>query len=363
MFNLGECFVSDFENARSLFLITAKALGAKTRSYKHSLSGPRGEELATDVATFGNPDAKRVLLLVSGTHGVEGYCGSGLQVAHMRSGLIGEIGHDLTIKMVHALNPYGFAFKRRVNEDNVDLNRNFVEFNNQRLRNVEYDDIHDLLMTPPTLSGRLRRKLGLTYYIVTKGMRALQAAVTNGQYQHPNGLFYGGKEPSWSRNTWDTILQDRCASDQRVLIIDYHTGLGKRAAAELIAPSLSEGADSWRSKVMRACFGSDRIKYLGQGNAVATKITGDLLSYTSTRKGIQTAAVCAEFGTLPPLSVLDALIDENWAFQNPTANRSREQPERLLRAFSPNDAKWRQAVWNEAAATTKWAIKGLREAA
>ena len=29
--------------------------------------------------------------------------------------------------MIHALNPFGFAHLRRANEDNVDLNRNFVD--------------------------------------------------------------------------------------------------------------------------------------------------------------------------------------------------------------------------------------------
>jgi hypothetical protein len=87
------------------------------------------------------------------------------------------------------------------------------------------------------------------------------------------------------------------------------------------------------------------------------------LSFTFRRRGIEAAGVSAEFGTLPPLTVPDALIDENWAFQNPTAHRYNKQKEKLLRAFAPDDGTWRQAVWNEAVRTTRQAIEGLLKAA
>jgi Protein of unknown function (DUF2817) len=352
-FELDDCFASTFSSAREKFLSSAKALGAQPKSYTHPATGPNGETLATDVADFGDPRAAHVLMLVSGTHGVEGYCGSGLQIAHMRSGLIAELKSSVALRMVHALNPYGFAYKRRVNENNVDLNRNFIDFDSERSPNTGYGKLHHLLMTPPTLGGRLRRKLMLSHYVLTRGLRALQTAVTRGQYEHPDGLFYGGDSPSWSRNTWTSILQD-CGSSQRVMIIDYHTGLGKRGAGELISP-LDEDQNSWRSRATRTCFGD--VKNLR--DSVAVEVIGDLLSYSFLQKELQVAGVYLELGTFPPLSVLDAMIDENWTYHNLSMDQTSVQRERLLQVFTPDDAEWRKAVWNKAFATTKSAIDGL----
>jgi hypothetical protein len=67
-----------------------------------------------------------MLVLISGTHGVEGFAGSACQLAAVRLGLFGELPSDLAVLMIHSINPYGFAFCRRVTESNVDLNRNCV---------------------------------------------------------------------------------------------------------------------------------------------------------------------------------------------------------------------------------------------
>ncbi len=50
-------------------------------SYPHPLPGPQGENLYTDVARVGPVTASRLMLVVSGTHGVEGYYGSDCQIA------------------------------------------------------------------------------------------------------------------------------------------------------------------------------------------------------------------------------------------------------------------------------------------
>lgn len=355
-FELDDCFASTFSSAREKFLSSARALGAQHQAYIHPLPGPDGEELATDVATFGDPRGKRLLILVSGTHGVEGYCGSGLQVAHMQSEVIGKLGSDLTIKMVHALNPHGFAYKRRVDECNVDLNRNFIDFCRKPLANAEYGKLHRLLTTPPTFDGRLRRKLGLAWYIASRGMRALQTAVTQGQYEYSDGLFFGGAGPSWSRQTWDSILLD-CGGNRCVMIIDYHTGLGQRGVGELISPSNDDDPDSWRSRATRACFGPSEVKELKK--SVSAEVVGDLLSYTFLRKDLQVAGVFLEFGTVPALAVLDALIDENWAHHNPSVERSSALRERLLQVFTPDDNEWRKTIWNKALGTTRSAMLGL----
>ena len=37
-------------------------------------------------------------------------------------------------------------------------------------------------------------------YLAEHGPRAIQRAISGGQYSHPEGLFYGGAAPTWSRS-------------------------------------------------------------------------------------------------------------------------------------------------------------------
>ena len=99
---------------------------AVVQSHAHPLPGSDGLVVATDVASFGRREARRVLIVVSGTHGVEGLCGAGVQLGLLDRSLPGVLDDDVRLVLVHALNPHGFLGLHRTNEDNVDLNRNFV---------------------------------------------------------------------------------------------------------------------------------------------------------------------------------------------------------------------------------------------
>ena len=68
-----------YADSRERFLDSARRAGADVVTFDHPMRGMDGEELAIDVATAGPADADAVLLIVSGTHGVEGFTGSALQ--------------------------------------------------------------------------------------------------------------------------------------------------------------------------------------------------------------------------------------------------------------------------------------------
>src|SRR5215470_15847494 len=120
-------FAKDYVDARGKFRDAVTKAGGTIASYGNPGKGPAGEDLATDIAWFGPRAASRVLVTMSATHGVEGFCGSGIQVASLEAGFVKELPADTALLVVHALNPYGFAWIRRVTEENVDLNRNFVD--------------------------------------------------------------------------------------------------------------------------------------------------------------------------------------------------------------------------------------------
>jgi hypothetical protein len=116
--DLTQAYSGSYSEARQRFLSAALAAGATLWSYVHEATGPQGEELAMDAAWIGPRDAPRVLVILSGTHGIEGYQGSAAQLGtlHQRAR---HLPDGCAMLLVHGVNPYGFAWNRRVNEDNI----------------------------------------------------------------------------------------------------------------------------------------------------------------------------------------------------------------------------------------------------
>ena len=122
-------FPADYRTGRHNFVAACEGGGVDVVARVHPEKlGWDGKPLFLDTAVIGPRNAPRALLLMSATHGVEGYFGSGVQNGLLREGLAKRAPKDSQIVLLHALNPYGFAWDRRVNEDNVDINRNFVDF-------------------------------------------------------------------------------------------------------------------------------------------------------------------------------------------------------------------------------------------
>ena len=139
--------------------------------------------------------------------------------------------------MIHAINPYGFAWNRRVTEDNVDLNRNWIDFGAPLPANREYAELSDLLCPSDwSEASQQRTNAELTRWIKEHGSRAFQQVVSGGQYTHRNGIFFGGARPTWSRQTQTRILQDRLDKARKVAIVDYQTGLGPWATLSESSP-------------------------------------------------------------------------------------------------------------------------------
>jgi Protein of unknown function (DUF2817) len=360
-----EYFSTSYSEARRLFLEAAEASSAAITSYKHPLLGVQGEELFVDVATAGSRDAPSALVLMSGTHGIEGYCGSAIQTGYLRSRAIEKTPH-IKIVLVHALNPFGFSHVRRVNEENIDLNRNFVDFNNPP-HNESYAKLAKLLHRKPT---PLTRAV-LIAYIVRYGFRTIQDGVTRGQYGYPEGLFFGGHAPSWSHVTWSTILAKHLHDTQDAVFIDYHTGLGKYGVGQILcsADPHSESGKIARREAFEI-FG-DKVKFVQVGNAklatkvgnpeaVATPPSGDILNFTiESKKDSRFSGVFLEFGTLGRFAVLEALMAENRMVQLPNPDDTLRAKARLRRAFCPDDRRWQSAVWAQAREVTLRAAAAL----
>ena len=220
-------FSSTYAQAREKYLAAARAAGAELVTFENPVNGADGEDLFTDVALLGPQSARSVLTICSGTHGVEGYCGSAVQTGLLRDGIADRLPADVRVVMIHALNPYGFSHLRRFNEDNVDLNRNFIDHRQPHPENPAYDALYGTIN--PRADSRLQREMAFLRLLlqrVLKGKRTLKVAIAQGQSSHPTGLFFGGTRETWSNRTLRTIADRYLKGAERVAFIDIHTGLG-----------------------------------------------------------------------------------------------------------------------------------------
>jgi predicted deacylase len=360
---VSDYFGGSYAKARARFLAEAQAAGAKVSSYElPQLKGPENEELFMDVAVLGPATAERALLVLSGTHGVEGFCGSGCQVGYLADELHEALPAGSLSILVHAVNPHGFAWLRRVNEDHVDLNRNFRDFSQPLPDSSAYEEVHDWLL-PEDWDGPARQAddLAIQGYIKNRGFAALQAAVSGGQYTRKNGLFYGGDRETWSNRTLRQVLADQVPATVKALAaIDLHTGLGPTGYGELIYLGPPGPAKE------RVCkwYGPE-VKDPYEGSSVSAVVTGSLADgLQGVFPGIEVTAIALEFGTQPVMNVLTALRADHWLHavegrQTPL----REAIKRQIRdAFYVDQPAWRAAVYGRTADIVLRAGRGLASA-
>ena len=181
--------LEDYATSRAAFLASAERHGATLEHHVHPRTGPDGGELATDVARLGPPpgEARRVVVVASGTHGVEGHAGSGLQGLVLDDPRTAALPQDTAMLLVHAVNPFGMAWSRRVDHDNVDVNRNFVDFGGPLPASEHYPRI-DAILNPAGDDYDLDDASWLDELLVFAGEVGMAEAfqsVSGGQYDHP----------------------------------------------------------------------------------------------------------------------------------------------------------------------------------
>ncbi len=352
-------FSQSYAEARRKFIEAATAAGQEPVAHPHPLLGRDGEQLAMDVARFGPADAPSVLILSSACHGVESYCGSGVQNA-----LLADTGFHasaaragVAVLYIHALNPYGFSWIRRTTHENVDLNRNFQDFGKPLPRNPDYDRLAHLIVPaewPPTPEV----KAGLVQFLAEQGAKALQAAVSSGQYEHPQGLFYGGRNPTWSHQTLRHVLQDHARRCRRLGWIDLHTGLGPSGHGERIWAGPDDAAAVARA---RRWWG-EQVTSIYDGSSESALLTGLMwLAAGQECPQAEYTGIAMEYGTLPFEQVMDALRAEQWLENHPeTAAAQRQQIKRQLRdAFYTDTDAWKTRVVEQGVEAAHQAVSGL----
>src|SRR5690606_21050249 len=237
-----DCFPPTYRRSRETLLAQASALarrhGVVIDSRSIDARGPEGETLAIDCCVFGARRPRRAVVVSSGLHGVEGFAGAALQHRLMARRLASlRLPADGAVIVMHALNPYGFAWLRRVNENNVDLNRNFRdEFDAEA--SEAYVALEPLL-NPPDLhpASEQARLRALGEWVARHGERAFQQAVSEGQYRFPAGVQYGGQRHEAATPRILGLVSDWLGEAETVAWLDVHTGLGPWGEYQLLSAS------------------------------------------------------------------------------------------------------------------------------
>lgn len=388
----------DYPTSRRILMTEAVERGAVTESHLHPLDGPAGEELATDVARFGASigQARVVIVLASGTHGVEGHGGWGIQRLVMGGGLVDHLPSDVAVLMIHGVNPFGMAWSRRVDHENVDVNRNFIDFGSQLPRNDLYDEFSEQLnprgseFDPDDSSWQQE----LWAKAAEIGMAETFRSISGGQYHVADGVQFGGNRPTWSSRTLGDIWARHLADTDLVMNLDLHTGLGSLGAltifqtADEMDPSavlageffpnlLRSDRPETTDPMMVGVLGpameaavtqralEDRASddLASDDQAYADEASEDRAPGTRSYGAPVVVPLVVEFGTYDSARVLSSMRADNWLHHHgdPRSALGARIRAEMRETFFIDDDAWREQVASQGIGTVLAALEAAEQ--
>jgi len=361
MSSVASSFSTSYAEAREKFLAAVAASGAQLlESHENPNRGPDGR-LFTDVARIGPADARKLLVLVSSTHGIEGYCGSGCQVGWLaRRHYYRDATPDTAVILIHAVNPFGFAWGRRVTEENVDLNRNFVDFAAPLPRNSGYEEVHRIV-TPerwdePSVAAVFR---SLDQFKQRVGEQKFSDSFNGGQYSHPDGVYYGGAREQWSNRAFRRVVKEHFSSCKKICFVDLHTGIGPRYDHIYLCfhPPGSPGYER-----ARVWWGERAVNREGVTHKALAVYHGLLIDAFEAMLGsAELTTLVVEFGTLQREGVQRASLLQRWLrWHGPgEPERARQLLPEYEEAYYPSEPRWRTTALEQAQALLDRGLRGV----
>lgn len=351
--------LTDYRTARTALLGAAEQAGATLTSYPHPLLGPNGEALSTDSARFGAPvgEAHTVVMVSSGLHGVEGHAGNGLQQWLVADGRLATLPAGVAVVLIHAVNPYGMAWSRRADHQNVDVNRNFLDFADLPA-NERYADVDPYLNpTGDTLDLDDTSYLQpLLAFWAEVGDDIAFRTISGGQYTHPRGIQFGGQQATWSRRTLEQIWTDHLAGATDALALDLHTGLGPLGRLTVFQTAdeheaAAQAGAAWFPEWLYRSSRTDTIDHGVMGPGFDEWAAGKLNS----------SAFVLEFGTHEPVGGIGVFRADNWLHSHgdPTSETGLTVRQRMRDFFFVEDEGWRRDVADAGLASLHAGLDGI----
>ena len=295
-----------------------------------------------------------LIVLTTGVHGMEGYIGATMLDVFFRE-IYPTLEDDTGVLVVANVNPYGMKYFRRYNENNVDLNRNFIlDWDSFDLAsNKEYPKVDTFLGPTGKIGNGLWHEVGfymsLAKTALTEGADTVSDALLTGQYEYPQGVYYGGNGDEASTVYLKDVFSRCLDSDyENIVHIDLHSGYGPRYNM-VVFNSVYETMNEAESV---AAFGYDHvIAYDSESFYATTGDTTDFFYRLAEQKQAEAElySTCFEFGTIgeeffDTILSLKYTIDENRNHWYPTDNAVTEQiiHENYMELYYPTETQWRE---------------------
>jgi hypothetical protein len=338
-----DCFSESYAEARDKFLVACAAVGARVTSYaRDGLVGEAGEALATDVACLGPRTAERAAIIICGTHGSEAFSASAILVRWLSSRNGGA--SNVRLVLVHAINPWAFSHRTRTDENNVDINRNFLAIDDSSAPdNSAYDAVVHLLHADPSDAARvLELHRAYKAHFETHGW-ALEGQIWQGQWHRADGFMYGGQAPSWSNVTFRRIVREHLSGAGTIGFLDWHTGIGQFGE---IVHLIFDASGSEEHRAAAGWWGLAPTQDGAFKTGAKPKYRGLLCqAIRQERPDARIAGAVIEFGTADDYQLFRGDLIDRWL-----RFEGRDHPDaRALRAAHvdiccPRDISWRRLV-------------------
>lgn len=338
--------------------------GLDAEKYSHAIDESDG--LYIDTFYLPSTAAQtNLIVLTTGVHGIEGYIGS-VMLDVFFADIYPSLNRENTgVLVVANVNPYGMKYMRRYNENNVDLNRNFIlDWDSFDLStNKDYPKVDTFLGPTEKIGNALWHEVGFYLSLgktaITDGAVTISDALLGGQYEYPQGVYYGGTGDEASTTYLKQVFQGCLEGKYKNIIhVDIHSGYGPRYNM-VIFNSVFETMNEAQS---REAFDYDYIIAYDSESFYAT--TGDTTDYFyRLAESMDTDKVlfstCFEFGTIgdsffDTILSLKYTVDENRNHWYPTGNDTSAEivHQNYLELFYPTETAWREkAVADFTAAT------------
>ena len=368
-----EVFFDEYEDVRAHLSETAERL--KNQGFEadfYNFTVDKKEGLYIDCIYIPSETKQdNLIVITTGVHGIEGYIGSVMLDVFWQE-IYPEVNKENTGVLVMAnVNPYGMKYHRRYNENNVDLNRNFIldwkSFDTTV--NKDYPKVDNFLGPQRKMGNAFWHEIvfysSMAKEVVFHGVDAVSNALLGGQYEYPQGVYYGGAEDEKStkfvKNVFEWTLEESLY--ENVVHIDVHSGYGPRYNM-VIFNSVFETMNEAETK---ALFGYDNvISHDSESFYATTGDTTDFYYRLKEQMGTDTTlfSTCFEFGTLGDSfwdSVLSMkyTIEENQNHWYPTNNLIMDAivKERYQELFYPTEKEWREKTVTDFAAACRGVLK------
>lgn len=369
-------YAEDYSTSKAQFLSLANKIKAKkTNSEIGSINIPTKDSnsipLTIDYLFIpGEGRSEKILIISSGIHGTEAGTGASIQ-RHFLTEIYDSKYWDknTSLLVIHSLNPWGFHNIRRNTENNVDLNRNFDSTGKLfQTKNEGYTQLYNLLNPDsPADSSDLKNRFFIVravYNILTKGMPALRQSILQGQYEHPEGIFFGGMKNEPLRKPLDLVVKKAIGRSKKVLFIDLHTGYGERGKLHLF-PSVPKN-EKVRS-LTESIFSEYQIDWASNDDFYS--VMGDLSTHIC--ELVPDVDDCIpmvfEYGTLNSNTTLGSIdsihrtILENQGYWKGYSSKEEEQSikNKYKEMFYPSSERWRSKVLTDTEELWKVVLKNF----